>query len=315
MKSFVKETTKEAYEAWAKSKNVDPQIDEIAHGGKLLWVGKSRKDAQDSTKVILYFHGGGYLMPMQGWALDYWNTAIKVLEKSKKHLSVATLAYDLSDESTYPTQLNQSLAAVEHLLKVGFKPSDIILAGDSAGANLAFQVLLHLNLRRLRSLDIGETGVTSFELPADLKLRGVLGVSPWFPVNSNLGTARSYEENRASDILAPEGSRDFGRIYAEGVPDSQKPYFDFVSTPKEWFEGLDNAVDRILMTAGEKEVLRDDILEVARGKITENHSNTTIIVQEFGVHNDVFFDIAFGVDPLTTKLTLEILEWLESVFD
>jgi acetyl esterase/lipase len=142
----------------------------------------------------------------------------------------------------------------------------------------------------------------------------VLGVSPWFPVNSKLGTARSYEENRASDILSPEGSREFGQIYAKGVPDSRKPHFDFVSTPKEWFKGFDSVVDRILMTVGDKEVLRDDILEVAKMKIAENHSDTTTILQEFGVHNDVFFDVTFGVDPLTTKLTIEILEWLEAVF-
>ncbi|KAJ2931940.1 hypothetical protein H1R20_g5161, partial [Candolleomyces eurysporus] len=319
MRFLLKGTTKTAYEAWTKSKNVDPQEEVIAHGGRLLWVGKGQKDIEEDSKVVLYFHGGGYLLPMQEWSLDYWSTAIKVLEKSKKHVSIAALAYNLSGESTYPVQLNQALAAIEHLLKVGYKPSNIVLAGDSAGANLVFQVLLHLNLLRLRStsqsdVDVAETGVATFELPADLKLRGALGISPWFPVHSKEAAAKSYQENRESDIISPEALRDFARIYAAGVPESHKPHFDFVSTPKEWFKGFDAVVDRILVTVGEKELLRDDILEVGRGKVAEYHQDTTIILQEFGVHDDVFYDVGVGLDPLTTKLTVEILEWLEAVF-
>ncbi|RXW22054.1 hypothetical protein EST38_g3797 [Candolleomyces aberdarensis] len=321
MRFLLKGNTKTAYEAWAKSKDVDPREDVIAHGGRILWVGKGPKDSEEDSKVVLYFHGGGYLLPMQEWSLDYWSTAIKVLEKSKKHVSVAALAYNLSGESTYPVQLNQALAAIEHLLKVGYKPSNIVLAGDSAGANLVFQVLLHLNLLRLRStssasdVDVAETGVATFELPADLKLRGALGISPWFPVHSKKAAAKSYQENRGSDIISPEALRDFARIYAAGVPESHKPHFDFTTTPKEWFKGLDGVVDRILITVGEKELLRDDILEVARGKVAEYHPDTTIILQEFGVHDDVFYDAAAGLDPLTTKLTLEILEWLEAVLN
>ena len=53
----MKGTTKDAYEAWAKSRNVGPQEDDIAHGGKLLWLGTPRKDDEENMKVLLYFHG------------------------------------------------------------------------------------------------------------------------------------------------------------------------------------------------------------------------------------------------------------------
>ena len=57
MKFLMKGNTKAAYEAWAKSRNVDPQEDVIAHGGRILWINKRQKDIEEDSKVVLYFHG------------------------------------------------------------------------------------------------------------------------------------------------------------------------------------------------------------------------------------------------------------------
>ena len=57
MRFLFKGSSKSFYEAWAKSRNVDPQEDVIAHGGSLFWIGKRRKDDEENSKVVLYFHG------------------------------------------------------------------------------------------------------------------------------------------------------------------------------------------------------------------------------------------------------------------
>jgi epsilon-lactone hydrolase len=52
--------------------------------------------------------------------------------------------YRLAPEQRFPAALEDALAAYEWLLSEGYKPSDLALAGDSAGAGLALSSLLAL---------------------------------------------------------------------------------------------------------------------------------------------------------------------------
>ncbi len=87
-------------------------------------------------KVILYLHGGGYL------AGSPWG-----YRKLVAHLAWATgircfvPSYRLAPEHRLPAALDDALAAHAHLLTLGYKPSDIVIGGDSAGGGLTFAVL------------------------------------------------------------------------------------------------------------------------------------------------------------------------------
>ncbi|KAI0265811.1 hypothetical protein BC834DRAFT_1041487 [Gloeopeniophorella convolvens] len=51
----------------------------------------------------------------------------------------------MTPQAQFPTQFRQANAApVTHLLKQGAHPSNIVLCGESAGGNLALQVILHI---------------------------------------------------------------------------------------------------------------------------------------------------------------------------
>ena len=75
---------------------------------------------------------------------------------------------------------------------------------------------------------------------------------------------------------------------------------------------VDKCVRHMLISAGDSELLRDEI--VYYGKRVEEHLKVTmIIVQENGIHGDPFFDLLVGVES-SGSLTPAILNWLEEGF-
>jgi len=95
-------------------------------------------DANDK-QVILYLHGGGYnlgsIKASRGFtSLIANNTNRKIL----------VIDYRLAPEYQYPSAIEESLAAYKWLQEEGYKPEDIIFAGDSAGGGLVLALLLKL---------------------------------------------------------------------------------------------------------------------------------------------------------------------------
>lgn len=143
------------------------------------------------------------------------------------------------------------------------------------------------------------------------KFAGALAISPWLSLTS--AAAESYRENRDVDIITDAALSDLGRVYLEGAPLSAYPYVDPASAaPVTWFKGIGEVVDRVLITAGERESLRDDIIKVGKYVKESYPEGTTVIVQKGGLHADIFLDVPLGHSP-PVKLTDEIYEWLEGV--
>jgi len=90
-------------------------------------------------RVMLYFHGGGWVM---GSAHDYLRLTAALGKVTK--MRVLSADYRLAPEHPYPAALQDCTKAYEWLLRQGFKPSNIIIAGDSAGGNLTLTTILNL---------------------------------------------------------------------------------------------------------------------------------------------------------------------------
>ena len=90
-------------------------------------------------RVMLYFHGGGWVL---GSACDYRPLTV-VLGKGTK-MRVLSVNYRLAPEHPYPAALRDCTMAYQWLLRQGFKPSNIVIAGDSAGGNLTLTTILNL---------------------------------------------------------------------------------------------------------------------------------------------------------------------------
>jgi len=288
-------TTLKVYEDWVKQSGLPIMVDELGEDARLLWIGKRRID-----RVILYFHGGAFVCPMQYFVPSFWEYMQEELEKKGTYAGLAILNYTLVPSGTFPTQLKQATLALEHLISSGARPQNIQIVGDSAGGNLILQLISHI----LHPLEgIPRTNLSS-------PIRGAYLMSPWVSLTGDAGSMTSNDDN---DIIGTKCINEWGHQVLEGVPDSQLPYIYPNKAPESWFKGIDTVVDRVLITAGSAECLRDPI-EVFAKQIGSLHSGADFLMQQNGVHNDPYFDF-FTKEKKLGKLTPQILGWLARGFE
>jgi len=129
----------------------------------------------DISKVILYTHGGGFVVGSV-------STHRKFAAHLAKRLGVTAVVFDYrrAPECPFPAQIEDSTAAYRELLARGFKAQNITIAGDSAGGNLALSTVLKLR----------DDGVA---LPG-----AVIAFSPWLDME-HIG--RTLETNAKTDAL------------------------------------------------------------------------------------------------------------------
>jgi acetyl esterase/lipase len=91
----------------------------------------------ESERVILYFHGGVYVIGSATTSVPLVADLVR-----RTGVSAITLDYRLAPEHPYPAAVEDARAAYEGLLAQGTDPGRIVLAGDSAGGGLAVAALL-----------------------------------------------------------------------------------------------------------------------------------------------------------------------------
>ena len=101
-------------------------------------------DEIDPRHVVLYFHGGVYVIGDAFLAADL---ASQIGRRTRA--KVISVGYRLAPEHPYPAAVDDALAAYEALLRNGTDPSDIAFAGESAGGGLAIATLLNARDRGL----------------------------------------------------------------------------------------------------------------------------------------------------------------------
>ena len=151
----------------------------------------------DANKVILYVHGGGYVMGSAGSHRDMTSRLSQAAGAR-----VLSLNYRLAPEHPFPAPVDDAVAAYGWLLDQGISPANIAIAGDSAGGGLAIAALLAIR-------DAGKP------LPA----AGV-GISPWVDME---GTGESMATRAAADpVVQKEGLLGMAKLYL-GDADPQNP--------------------------------------------------------------------------------------------
>ncbi len=180
-------------------------------------------------RVILYCHGGGYTSGNLGYARVLSSKLCRATG-----FDVLSFEYRLAPEHPYPAALEDALLAWDYLMENHFAPENVILAGDSAGGNLALVLSLYLK----------EKGRP---LPGALLL-----FSPW----TDLTLSGESLESRADidPVLTPEYVRAVRDAYTNGAsPDSPllTPLLgDFAGFPP------------VLIQIGTNEILHSDSLRL-----------------------------------------------------
>jgi epsilon-lactone hydrolase len=93
--------------------------------------------AVHTSEVILYFHGGGYVL---GSASASVGLASDLSRRAKTR--AISVDYRLAPEHPHPAALDDALAAYRGLLEEGQPASRIAVAGESAGAGLTLATLI-----------------------------------------------------------------------------------------------------------------------------------------------------------------------------
>ncbi len=191
------------------------------------WVCVNR--AHMKKYVILYCHGGGY---STGSSL-YARTLTTKLAASTS-MDVLSFDYRLAPEHPYPAALEDALKAWNHLMQYGYGARDVLVAGDSAGGNLALALTLKLKEQ------------------ARLLPKGLLLMSPWTDL---AGSGKSYLSKRDADPVLNAGYLDAMKENYLGAQNTQETWADpFVSPLYGDFEDFPPTYIQV----GDQEILRSD---------------------------------------------------------
>ena len=217
-----------------------PSAGEILQGE---WVYVNR--AHMKKYVILYCHGGGYSTGSRGYA----RTLTTKLAMSTS-MDVLSFDYRLAPEHPYPAATEDAMKVWNYLMLLGYGARDVILAGDSAGGNLALSLALQLKAQKR------------------LLPRGLILMSPWTDLTAS---GQSHETKAAIDPVLNAGylAEMTGNYAAK-----EKLNDPFISPLFGDYEGF----PPVYIQVGENEVLLDDSVMLYRKLL---HANVSVRLDRF----------------------------------
>jgi acetyl esterase/lipase len=192
-------------------------------------------DGIEPRHLVLYFHGGVYVMGDAFLAADL---ASQVGRRTRA--KVISVDYRLGPEHPYPAAVDDALAAYEALLHNGAAPSDIVFAGESAGGGLAIATLVNARDHGL-------------PLPA-----AAFVMSPY--ADLTLAGATMETKREADPLMSREGLQPRVTDYTSG----QDAALGLISPIFADLSGLPH----LIIQAGTHEVLLDDAIRLARQAAT-----------------------------------------------
>ncbi|KAK0190141.1 Alpha/Beta hydrolase protein [Armillaria mellea] len=261
------------YLQWTESHSLPSTIEELPDGAHLLWVGPKRVD-----RVILYCHGGAYMMSCSGSVMTFCRYLQLELEQRNIHVGIAILAYKLLPENPFPTQLREATAAIDTLLRAG--AADITLAGASAGGNLVLQLLTHI-LDPLPS-------VPPLCVP---RFRGVFLMSPWVAMKEDRDLPQNLLETKHRyDSMSSRYGRLACWTLLKDIPDAHIPFVDPLEATEDRFDGISRLTERMFVMWGEVGCLREGQRRLCEKYIEPYHPHVEVYEQTSGIHCQPIWD-------------------------
>ncbi len=229
-------------------------------------------------RVILHLHGGGYVGKMTN---SYRKFALRY-SKLSGGAAVLSPDYRVAPAHPFPAALKDAVAAYDWLLKRGYGPKDIVVAGESAGGGLTLALCLYMADKKR-------------ELPAGLVL-----MSPWTDLTLSGASQRlNYKKDAVFGNTAQ--SMLFYREYLDG----KNPRHPYISPVFGSFEGF----PPMLIQVGSSEMLYSDAARVAQ---KAKAAGTKV---RFSVYDGMFhlFQLAGNGLPESRRAWQEVQAFLQRV--
>lgn len=237
------------------------------------WVYSEKHAAKAKDRVLLYLHGGAYLV---GSPITHRNITARLARYGQ--CRVLAINYRKSPQYPFPYALEDAVSAYRYLLQQGYAPENITIAGDSAGGNLTFLTAIALRDRGLP------------------KPAGVVGISPWTDLSSS---GDSFFSHRSVDPMLPARRiAHAAKLHANGIP-LDSPLLSPV------FAELHD-LPQMLVHVGESEVLLSDSLRFV-DRARNYGVNAQIKVWKNAPH---VFQIFAGIVPQSKQSLREIGHFL-----
>ncbi|KAL0635786.1 hypothetical protein Q9L58_005219 [Maublancomyces gigas] len=285
---WLRPTTGVALEKYCQKQSIPLETVQLAYGAKIHWVGD-----RSAKKAILYFHGGGYISSLVKGHAVFMRQCVEKLAGYGENTVLAFVEYGLAPEIKYPTQYIQGTESLRYLIREGYKPSDIILGGDSAGGNLALAVISHI-LHPHPNID---------RISLSEPLAGLLLLSPWVTF---IVTAPSCRTNSNKDYLIPNNISGVANLFIDEIDYNE--YSVPLSADSGWWRNL--PAKQTLLVYGDHEVFRDDIREFSENM--KEVENLTVVNCQREVHVACIFDAEFGLESMDMAKT--VFAWLGKIF-
>ena len=181
------------------------------------WISVNR--AHMKKYIILYCHGGGYSTGSSIYA-----RTLTTKFATSTSMDVLCFDYRLAPEHPYPAATEDAMKIWNDLMLLGYGARDIIVAGDSAGGNLALSLVLKLKQE------------------GRLLPRGVILMSPWTDLTAS---GKSHITRAEIDpVLNADYLKEMTSNYAAGE-DLKNPlisplFGDFTGFPPTYIQVGDN---------------------------------------------------------------------------
>ena len=204
-----------------------------------------------TDKVIMYCHGGGYTCGGLGYA-----RILAAKMALQTGIEVVTFEYRLAPEHPYPAAIEDGSRVWDYLMHKGYGASDVILAGDSAGGNLALEMCINLKSQERM-------------LPGAMIL-----YSPWTDMRATLPSYKAYADR--DPLLTYNYVASVRAAYAGKDADYSLPQYSPLLADLGGFPPT-------LIQVGSNEILRSDSEQLAKN-MTKAGSMAKLEVYEGGFH-------------------------------
>ncbi|KZT61144.1 alpha/beta-hydrolase [Calocera cornea HHB12733] len=292
------------------------------------------KSSAEKGKIMLFLHGGSYIT---GSAHPRELTSflpLSTLRHAHTLRACLSLDYRLSsttpnpDENPFPAALLDALAGWRYLLSLSIDPSRIVIAGDSAGGNLALALVKYIVEVDHPSSPVGGLVLLSpwsdltdshhspecslfrnYKTDYILGLEAAMGsysvralcatVSPWCAWISPAAIAPAAGMTSTSGIPAQNGAAD--ALPANGSP----------SSAQEWPEATFHDFPRTLVIPGEREMIVDEIRTLAQRM---RRDGVDLVYREWEGMGHDFCTMWFN-EPERTEAVKFIARWIDEEQD
>ncbi|KZT03149.1 alpha/beta-hydrolase [Laetiporus sulphureus 93-53] len=269
--------------------------------------GKGDYKADEGEKVVMYFHGGGYVMssshpnggptgPICSGILGNCTTVTRIFSCGYRLSS----SYPYPAANPFPAALLDALAGYQYLLRtIGVRGENIIILGDSAGGHLAVSLVRYLATHNLNELPT----------PGALVL---LSPTVEFEI-THKGSGSSLNRNAATDYCGIFFKGYPGKSLLGNFPEKEaltNAWISPASLQLSRFEGLFTGFPSTYIVCGEAEIGLD-AMRTFRDRLIGDIGETKVTYDEVKDATHDFITMSWH-EPERSNILKIIGEWIDA---